>query len=169
MPARWLGALAALALPATAAAQSPPEQAPQALFESLVLADARTTDAIATLLRTDAGHISPRPTFADLSGDAREDAVVTVHNAGAAGNVALYVLSADGTRSGRLRVVFRTQSLYRARPRVARGVLTISQPDYAAGDDLCCPAARIDRDYTWDDGRKRLVHRATRKISLIGD
>ena len=42
MAARWLGALAGVAavLPAAAAAQSPPQTTPQALFESTILADA---------------------------------------------------------------------------------------------------------------------------------
>jgi hypothetical protein len=171
MPARWLGALTALALPAAtataAAAQSPPPMTPQVLFEGIILADPNTTRPVADMLRTDAGHITSRPTFADLTGDRREDAVVSVHSGGAAGVIAIYVLSADGTKSGRLRVVFRTQSLYRGRSRVAGDVLTVAEPDYARGDDLCCPAARTDRDYTWEENRRRLRHRATRAIELI--
>ncbi len=168
MAARWLGALAGVAavLPAAAAAQSPPQTTPQALFESTILADPRTTPLVAALLRTDAGFVSPRPTFADLTGDRRDDAVVGVGSGGAAGTVAVYVLSSDGTKSGRLRVVFRSQSVYRARMRAARGVLTVIQPDYATGDDLCCPAARVERDYAWNAKDHRLRHRATRMISL---
>ena len=171
MPARWLGALTALALPAAAGtaagAQSPPPMTPQVLFEGIILADPNTTKPVADLLRADAAHITARPTFADLTGDRREDAVVSVHTGGAAGVVAIYVLSADGTKSGRLRVVFHTQSLYRGRSKVAGDVLTIAQPDYARGDDLCCPAARTDRDYTWEESPRRLRHRATRAIELI--
>ena len=168
MPARWLGTLAVVTvvLPAAVAAQSPPQTTPQALFESTILADPRTTEVVAGLLRSDAGHVSPRPAFADLTGDGKEDAVASVHSGGAAGAVAVYVLSADGTKSGRLRTVFRSQSLYRARTKVGRGVLTVAQPDYATGDDLCCPAARVERDYGWDAKAKRLRHRATRSISL---
>jgi hypothetical protein len=172
MPARWLGALAALALLAAAAtaavAQSPPPpMTPQVLFEGIILADPNTTKPVADLLRADAAHITSRPTFADLTGDRREDALVSVHSGGAAGVVAIYVLSADGTKSGRLRVVFHTQSLYRGRSKVAGDVLTVAQPDYARGDDLCCPAARTDRDYTWEESRRRLRHRATRAIELF--
>ena len=50
--------------------------------------------------------------------------------------------------------------------RAARGVLTVIQPDYATGDDLCCPAARVERDYAWNAKDHRLRHRATRMISL---
>jgi hypothetical protein len=166
MPARWLGILAALALPPATAAAQAPQPSPQALFEATILADPGTTDAIAAMLRTDAAHVTARPTFADLTGDRREDAVVTVVSGGAAGAVAVYTLSSDGTKSGRLRVVFRTQSLFRARTKVAARVLTVLQPDFAMGDDLCCPAARVERDYAWEAGPKRLRHRATRRISL---
>jgi hypothetical protein len=85
---------------------------------------------------------------------------------GAAGAGAVYTLSSDGTKSGRLRVVFRTQALFRARTKVADAMLTVMQPDFAMGDDLCCPAARVERDYAWEAGPKRLRHRATRRISL---
>lgn len=169
MAARWLGALAGVAaviLPAAAAAQSPPQTTPQALFESTILADPRTTPVVAGLLRSDAAHVSPRPTFTDLTGDRREDAVVGIGSGGAAGTVAVYVLSSDGTKRGRLRVVFRSQSLYRAQTRTTRGTFTVLQPQYATGDDLCCPAGRIERDYVWNEKDKRLRHRATTKISL---
>lgn len=168
MPARWLGPLVALALPAAAAAHSAPEQASQALFERLLLDDSRTSAAVKGLLRSDAGFVTPQPTFADLTGDGRRDAVVTVHNAGAAGAVAVYVFSADGTRGGRLRTIYRRQSLYRARTRLAGGTLTVSAPDYARGDDLCCPAARIDRYYAWNSGSRLLRHRGTRTVRLPG-
>ena len=170
MGARWLGALAGVAaviLPAAVAAQSPPQTTPQALFESTILADPRTTAVVAGVLRSDAGPVSPRPPFAELTGDGREDAVVGVGSGGAAGTVAVYVLSSDGTKSGRLRVVFRSQSLYRARTRIARGTFTVLQPEYATGDDLCCPAGRVERDYVWNAKDKRLRHHATRKISLL--
>ena len=58
----------------------------------------------------------PRRVFADLTGDGKSDAVVTVENGGAAGAVAAYVLTAEGSDSGALRVAFRNQSLYQ-RPR----------------------------------------------------
>ena len=62
----------------------------------MLLKDADTTSGVKRLLRTDAGFVSPTPVFADLTGDGKSDAVVTVENGGAAGAVAVYVLSADG-------------------------------------------------------------------------
>jgi hypothetical protein len=150
MPARWLAALVALALPAAAAAQAPPEQTPQALFEDLVVRDARTTAAVRALLGSDAAFVAPQPQFADLTGDGRMDAVVQVRVPGAAGTVAVYAFSTDGTTDGRLRGVFRTQALYRATATVTAATLTIASPRYRSGDDLCCPAARSERRYAWD-------------------
>src|SRR3954467_5888701 len=153
MRSRWLPCLAAaLALPAAPAAQSaPPAQTQaQALFEDLLVKDARTTPAVRQLLQSDAGFVGAQPAFADLTGDGRMDAVVTVRMPGAAGTVAVYVFSTDGTGGDRLRAVFRSQVLYRATTRVAAGTLTVSQPRWSRGDDVCCPSARTDRRYAWD-------------------
>src|SRR3954451_9922983 len=137
MRARWLLCLAAaLALPAaSAAAQStPPAQTQaQALFEDLIVKDARTTAGVRQLLQSDAAFVGAQPVFSDLTGDGRMDAVVQVRMPGAAGTVAVFVFSSDGTRANRLRAVFRSQALYRATARVAGGALTISQPDWAKG------------------------------------
>jgi hypothetical protein len=158
MPSRWLAPLVALALPAAATAQtSPPDQTPQALFEQAIVQDARTTPQIRTLLQTDAGFVSP--SFADLTGDGRMDAVVQVRMPGAAGTVAVYALSTDGTTDGRLRAVFRSQALYRATVAVAAGALVVTVPRYAGGDDVCCAAARERRTYAWVAQAHRLVRR----------
>src|SRR3954468_22540343 len=145
MRARWLLCLAAaLALPAaSAAAQStPPAQTQaQALFEDLIVKDARTTAGVRQLLQSDSGFVGAQPVFADLTGDGRMDAVVQVRMPGAAGTVAVYVFSSDGTRANRLRAVLRTQALYRATTRIDAGpTLTIAQPEWKTGDQLCCPA-----------------------------
>ena len=157
-----------LALVWGAAPASAQKTQTQAFFEQRLLADGQTSKAIKTLLQSGGGFVDRNVVFRDLTGDKRDDAVVRVHSGGAAGVVALYVLSAHGTRRGRLRVVFHSQSLYRARTKVTGAVLTVAQPDYARGDDLCCPSARIDRDYTWEEDRRRLLHRATRAIDLVG-
>jgi hypothetical protein len=164
MRARSLSCLAAaLALPAAgAAAQStPPAQTQaQALFEDLIVKDARTTAGIRQLLQADAGFVGAQPVFADLTGDGRMDAVVTVRMAGAAGTVAAFVFSSDGTRSNRLRAVFRTQALYRATTRVDGGpTLTVVQPRWAKGDELCCTTATTERHYAWDARTHTLTRR----------
>jgi hypothetical protein len=161
MPARWLLPLVALALPAAAAAQTtPPEQTPQALFTDLVVKDPRTTADVRVLLSTGAGFVAAQPQFADLTGDEKMDAVVQVRVPGAAGTVAVYAFSADGTSDGRLRAIFRTQKLYRATVAVGGGSIVVTVPEYAEGDDVCCPAERSERAYGWDARRHRMTRRS---------
>src|SRR3954464_10517160 len=132
MRARWLPCLAAaLALPAAPAAQSaPPAQTQaQALFEDLIVKDARTTAGVRQLLQSDAGFVGAQPAFSDLTGDGRMDAVVQVRMPGRAGPRAVFVFSRAGPRANRLRAVFRSQALYRATARVDAGpTLTVVQP-----------------------------------------
>src|SRR5256885_2512865 len=78
---------------ARATAQETPAQSPQELFRDVLLKDANTTNGVKRLLRTNAGFVSPTPVFADLTGDGKSDAVVTVENGGAAGAMAAYVLT----------------------------------------------------------------------------
>jgi hypothetical protein len=156
MTVRWLAPLVALTLPAAAAAQAP-EPTPQALFEGLVVNDPRTTSTMRGLLQTDAAFVGV--SFADLTGDARMDAVVAVRMPGVAGTVAVYAFSTDGTDADQLRAVYRNQVLHRAATRIAGRTLTISQPRFAKGDDVCCPAARAERDYVWSE-RTHTLRRA---------
>jgi hypothetical protein len=140
------------------------QQTPQALFRTVLLADAGTASGVKRLLRTNAGFVSPTPVFADLTGDGKSDAVVTVDNGGAAGAVAAYVLTAEGSAKGDLRVAFRTQSLYEGRVRVSGPTLTVTLPQYVRGADVCCATRAIERDYAWDAAKKTFTRRATRTV-----
>ena len=156
-----------LSVPVGAHAQEPaPEQdvSPQELFGQVIAQDRRTTTAVKLLLGSGAGFVSPRSQFADLTGDGKEDAVVAVATAGAAGAIAGYVLTADGSSAGRLRVVFRSQTEYRLRLRVAGATLTLAVPVWGTADDLCCPSRLRERDYAWSASARRFVRRAERTI-----
>src|SRR6266545_6387151 len=133
MPVRALVALLCVGLicGAAAIAQEPPAQSPQELFRDVLLKDANTASGVERLLRTNAGFVSPTPVFSDLTGDGKSDAVVTVENGGAAGAVAAYVLTAEGSSSGALRVVFRNQSLYQGHVRMSGPTVTVVDPIYA--------------------------------------
>ena len=134
----------------------------QRFFERQLLNDRQTSSAVKGVLRSDGGFINPRIAFTDLTGDRRDDAVVLVSSGGAAGDVALFVFSTAGPRgvSGRLRPVFRSQSLFRASVRVRNGVLTERAPRFAPTDDLCCPATIVERDLRWN--------RATGTFRVVG-
>ena len=159
-------ACACLLVGAPALAQNQGET-PQDLFKKVLLADPKLASGVKRLLNTGAGFVSPSPAFADLTGDGKSDAVVTVDNGGVAGTVAVYVLSAEGSAKGDLRVMLRSQSLYQGRARVSGATLTIAEPVWARGDDVCCPRHASERDYAWDATKKAFVRQATRTVPLF--
>jgi hypothetical protein len=151
-----------LALAASATAQQQ-QSDPQALFKKTLLDDARTSADVKSMLRSGRGFVEPSPVFADVTGDGKSDALVRVMSGGAAGSIAAYVLSTDGTSSTALRVVMRNQRLYRATMKEnAAHNLVVREPVYAAGDALCCPSRARDRTYVWDAKLK-----AMRRTSLV--
>ena len=110
---------------------------------------------------------TPTPVFADLTGDGKSDAVVTVENGGAAGAVAAYVLTAEGSDSGALRVAFRNQSLYRGRVRTSGPTVTVVRPaSTPAATTSAARASATERDYAWDATAKTFTRRATRTVTL---
>jgi hypothetical protein len=143
--------LAALGAPAPAPAQD----ATQRFFEERLLQDRKTSSAIKTLLRTNSGFVDKAVVFRDLTGDKRDDAVVRVHSGGAAGVVAVYVFSTANRKGGKLRVVFRSQSLMRASTRVLKGVVSYRTSRYEPGDELCCPARITQSTLGWVASERR--------------
>jgi hypothetical protein len=160
-----LAACAVVAAPAATAAA--PTQS-QTLFGDTLVKDAKTTSAVKKLLRSGAGFVDPEIAFADLTGDGKSDAVVLVRTAGAAGAVAVYLFSTDGAKPGAkseaLRVVFRSQLLYRATTQVRGATLVLRTPHWARGEDFCCPAKVTQRSYVWDPATKTLTRRDIRDI-----
>lgn len=155
-----LAVCALLAAPATA--QQKPSS-PQTLFKQTLLDDAHTNKDVKSMLRSGRGFVEPHPVFDDVTGDGKADALVRVMTGGAAGAVAVYALSTDGTTSSNLRVVMRNQRLYRATLRVnSAHNLVVRVPVYAAGDTLCCPSRARDRTYAWDAKAKEM-----RRISMV--
>ena len=144
--------LVALWVPATAGAKD----ATQQFFEQRLLADKQTSSAIKTLLQSGGGFVDKAVVFRDVTGDKRDDAVVRVHSGGAAGVVAVYVFSTANRKNGKLRAIFRSQSLTRASTRVLKGVVSYRTSRYNPGDELCCPA-RLTQS-TLALGRRRTPH-----------
>lgn len=170
-PRTLLGVLAALAvavaatLLVTGGSSAAPSKS-QALFDKTLLADVKTTDDVKKLLSDGGGFVAPDITFEDLTGDGRSDAIVLVDTGGVAGAVALYVFSTDGeSAESDLRVVYRSQRLYRASAEVANAELILSTPRFVEGDDICCPAKIVQRTYVWSPGNKTLRQRSSREIA----
>ncbi len=160
-----LVAAGAVVLLSTGGSSAAPTKS-QALFEKTLLADARTTTEIKDFLRSGGGFVAPDITFADLTGDGRTDAIVLVDTGGVAGAVALYVFSTHGAaEDSNLRVVYRSQRLYRASSEPANGGLILRTPRFVEGDDVCCPAKVVERTYTWSDAAKTLRRRSTEEVA----
>jgi hypothetical protein len=154
LPAAALAFVAGLAFSAPAGAQRSPTQE---FFTQRLLADKATTGEIKTLLRSGDAFVDRAVRFKELTGDNRADALVRVQTGGAAGTIALYVLSTD-TGHGKgspLTVVFRTQSLERAETRIRDGVLRYRTARYAPGDERCCPAAMAESRLRWREAKHR--------------
>jgi hypothetical protein len=137
----------------------------QALFQKTLLADAKTTSDVKKLLGEGGGFVAPDISFADLTGDGRSDAIVLVDTGGVAGAVALYVFSTDGEPAeSDLRVVYRSQRLYRASAEVADAALILSTPRFVEGDDVCCPSKLVKRTYVWSPGSRTLRQRSSEEL-----
>jgi hypothetical protein len=137
----------------------------QTVFTQKLLDDGKTSAGVKRLLKTKAAIVDPRSGFVDVTGDGRQDALILVSTGGAAGAVALYVFSTHGQDTGTsddqtsLKVVFRLQSLYGASLRISGTTVSVLEPRYAKGDDLCCPEKLRERDYAFD--AKALTFRRT--------
>jgi hypothetical protein len=141
------------------------ETSPQALFSQPLVSDAKVTKAIKKLLTSKAGYVDPNPVFADLTGDGKSDAVVSVDAGGTAGAIAVYVLSTDGSSSGALHVVYRNQELYRATTAVSGATLTIANPHWSPGDDLWDPKKIVQRTYEWKASKHTLARTGTTVVA----
>jgi hypothetical protein len=158
-------ALAAIALLLVSAGSSATPTKSQVFFTKTLLADAKTSAAVKTLLGQRGGFVAPDIVFSDLTGDGRSDAVVLVDTGGVAGAVALYVFSTDGQPAeSDLRAVYRSQRLYRASVQASGGSLTVRTPRFAAGDDVCCPVRIVERVYAWSAAAKTMRQRSSREV-----
>ncbi|WP_155892086.1 hypothetical protein [Conexibacter woesei] len=152
-------AAAGAALPAATTAA--PTQS-QTVFTQKLLDDPATSAGIKRMLKSKQAIVSPGSGFVDVTGDRRQDAVILVSTGGASGVVGLYVFSTHGQTSAdqtSLRVIFRLQTLDDASLRLNGTTLSILEPRWSKGDDLCCPARLRERDYAFD--AKALTFRRT--------
>lgn len=146
---------------------SPSKNPGQDFFHDALIKDTKTVSAVRKALTSGAAIVDPATQYADLTGDGKQDAVVRVHSTGARGVIAVYVFSTDGSPKKTLRVVFRTQSLYRAVTAVpGMDRLQIDQPLYAAGDDLCCPGKLNRKQYRYSQKARAFTRVSSTTITL---
>ena len=145
MRAAVVALVAALVVVAPAGAK---QTAAQKLFTQKLLASDKVAHSVKVTLKK-GGFVSSDVEFADLTGEGKADAIVTVDSGGSAGIVAVYVFSAGSGKD--LEVVYRNQRLYRAAARINPGpALVYSVPQYKDGDELCCPSAYRETELKWN-------------------
>jgi hypothetical protein len=125
----------------------------QKLFTQKLLASNQVSHSIKVTLKK-GGFVSSDVLFADLTGEGKDDAVVTVDSGGSAGIIALYVFSAGSGKD--LKVIYRNQRLYRAMARI-NPALVYSLPRWKEGDQLCCPSEYGETELKWSAKSKSFV------------
>jgi hypothetical protein len=133
------------------------------LFTQKLLASDQVAQSVKVTLQK-GGFVSQEVLFADLTGEGKADAVVTVDSGGSQGIVALYVFSAGTGKD--LKVVYRNQRMYRGAARINPGpALVYVLPQYAAGDEVCCPSAYRETELKWSTTKKTFGVARRRTVS----
>jgi hypothetical protein len=100
------------------------------------------------------GFVSKEILVADLTGEGKADAVVTVDSGGAAGIIAVYIFSAGSGDD--LKIAYRNQRLYRGGARINPGpALVYWLPEFKDGDQVCCPSGYLETELKWSAKTKR--------------
>lgn len=138
---------------AVAAPASAKLTAGQTFFTEKLLGSDQVAHSVKVTLKK-GGFVSRDILFADLTGEGKDDAVVTVDSGGSAGIVAVYVFSAGSGKD--LKVVYRNQRLYRGGARINPGpALVYITPQWADGDEPCCPSAYRETELEWSASKKK--------------
>lgn len=149
-------AVLAATLVAVSAPAASAKDATQQFFEQRLIADKKTSKEIKELLQSGGGFVDKGVVFRDVTGDKRDDAVVRVQSGGVNGVVAVYVFSTANKKGGKLRAIFRTQSLTRASTRVLKGVVSYRTARYEPFDELCCPSHLTQSTLAYDKAEHRM-------------
>jgi hypothetical protein len=63
-------------------------------------------------------------------------------------------------------VAYVAESRYRVSARVKNAVVTVRTPNYAPGDDICCPRTLTEQDLKWNRRAGAFRVTATRQVTL---
>jgi hypothetical protein len=116
--------------------------------------------ALSDYLASSGGTVdAARITYADLTEDGVEDAVVPVSSGGEGGDIAVFVYGYGP--AGLQELLMLRPEAESLRAEVFDGALTVSEPVYAPGDPFCCPSQLRTRTYGWDGTKLVVVDEAT--------
>lgn len=111
-------------------------------------ADAIRAVDLNSLFTGELGAVSTRElSYADLTGDGLEEAIVPLDSKGSAADVAIAVYGYD--EAGLLRPLLLHQGQHLAF-KVEQGKLVITEPLYGPKDPNCCPSGSTVMTYAWN-------------------
>jgi hypothetical protein len=120
----------------------------KAAIRAYLLKDPQVTADVKSTIRTGGKEAGiDRLIYGDLTRDGRADVVVTIFSGGTAGDIAYYVLSAQG---GKLHAIQRENHEYKVGPKIINGNLQVTRPLYSGADPNCCPSHLEITVYRYD-------------------
>jgi hypothetical protein len=129
----------------------------RAAIRSYLLSDPGVAPRVKATIRSGSFHAGiDRVLYADLTGDGRAETVVTIFSGGTAGDIALYVLTGEG--SG-LHAIKTSNQEYKIGIKIVGGKLQVTRPLYGADDPNCCPGHLEITTYRYDGSRLVSAHR----------
>lgn len=97
------------------------------------------------------GQVEPaRTTYADVTGDGREEALLFVESGGTQGDVGVAVVGVEGGNAVVVGYVPAGGRVELALPEGGGGVIVTRQGIWKPGDAECCPSELRERFYQWD-------------------
>jgi hypothetical protein len=111
--------------------------------------DLTQQEGLQSFLTGSNGVVDPsRITYADLTEDGAEEAVVPVGSGGEGGDIAVFVYtSSNGPVEQLLRILPESGSLT---AEVQGADLIVREPSFAEGDPMCCPSQLVVTTFRWN-------------------
>jgi len=104
------------------------------------------------------GQIVPeRITYADMTGDRVDDAVVVVESGGTAGDLGAAVFSVEQGQPKLLGYIDRAGKVEVRLAGPVAGVIVVTQGSYAPSDPQCCPSKLRELVFQWKDGKFEVI------------
>lgn len=132
------------------------ESPPPADAEAIRSLDVVSLAEVQTMIRQlGSGSVAPEEvTYADVTGDRREEAIVPISSQGTLGNLAYLVLKLkDGAPVTILSRVRDRSNAGGLRITVEDGRLVETAPEYGPQDAFCCPSVLRKTYFRWDGSR----------------
>ena len=107
-------------------------------------------DVRAVIASTGGSYLQDEVTYADVTGDGIDEAIVPIDSGGTAGDIAFLVLTPSGSGTKTLLNLVPTTGSGGLAMAIEGGQIVITQPVYGPEDPNCCPGALRKTTYVWN-------------------